>query len=263
MKKVNLFLFLLIGCTAFGQGGVMVDPMKVEFNLNKGTTATQNIRLTNALDQTVQFRLYLGDWMRDSTGGHVYMDANTIPSSCARWISLDQEFVELGPKESKTIAIRLNLPDSNEAVNAMKWAMLFVENTKENIIEKKSNGVGTTFKEVFRLGIHVYQTPPTLVNKEIRMLSFDAVNDSTYAIACKNLGEVQVKCISFMEMISLTDGSKQKISPVEFPMFPGQKRTIQFKLPPAIAKGKYTIIGVVDAGEELPLEAAQLDVEIK
>jgi len=263
MRKTLLGLLLCIGMTSFGQGGVLVDPMKVEFTLNKGGTAVRNIRLTNTLDQTMQFKAYLGDWIRDSMGGHKYMDPNTNSFSCARWISLDQEFIELGPKQSKTIAVKINVPDSANAVEAMKWAMLFLENTKENKLEQKSQGVTTAFNEVFRVGVHIYQTPPQANNKEVRMLSFEAAADSIYQVTCRNEGNVQASCTSFVELISLADGSKKRVDPIEFPMFPGQTRVVQFKVPANLPKGKYTIIGAVDAGEDVPLEAAQKTIEIK
>jgi hypothetical protein len=45
-------------------------------------------------------------------------------------------------------------------------------------------------------------------------------------------------------------------------MFPEQVRYIDFSLPQQLAKGKYTLTGIIDAGNDVPLEAGQLTIEI-
>lgn len=97
------------------------------------------------------------------------------------------------------------------------------------------------------------------------MLRFDALAGvpNKYRIVCENSGEVQVSCSSYVELAALTDGRRIKLPVVEFPLFPSQKRYVDFQVPDSLPKGKYTLTGVVDAGVDVPLEAAQLIIEIK
>lgn len=269
MKKLALLsLFsLLIGSKflhAQEATGILVIPGKLEFGLDKGKNEVKTITISNNLKEPLQFKLYLGDWLRDSIGGHKYMAPATNSFSCARWISLDQEFVELQPGEKKLVSVKVNVPDSVTAIDAMRWAMIFVETAKETKAQT-TDGFTTKMTNNLRMGIHVYQTPPTVTNKDFRMIGFNGNDTSArmFEILCKNTGAVQIECKSYIEAVNLETGIKTKISFPDFPMFPGQTRKVPFRLPESLPKGKYNLIGAVDAGEDLPLEAAQKTIEIK
>lgn len=243
----------------------MIKPAKIEFKLDKGQDSTQTLLLSNNLNQKMQFRIYLGDWLRDSIGGHQYMAPGTRDFSCSNWIKLDQEFIELGAGESKTIMVRMSVPNAADSVNQMKWSMIFVENLEETTAPNANKGLQAGVKQIMRMGIHVYETPPNVTAKDMRMLGFENVAGSanTYRITCRNTGEVQIECKSYLELMNLTTGIKTKIDSPEFPMFPRQTRFINFDLPDSLPKGKYQVIAAVDAGEDVPLEAAQKTIEIK
>jgi hypothetical protein len=66
-----------------------------------------------------------------------------------------------------------------------------------------------------------------------------------------------------VEFTNLATGQKTKLPHYDFPMFPGHTRHVYFKIPADLPKGKYSILGVLDAGEDLPLEAVQKEIELK
>ena len=277
MKKHFLFISLLLPAVfVCGQAninpvitnsakGILVKPVTMDFNLSRNKTESKPLYIINNLSEKKQFVLYLNDWIRDSAGKHAYYDPNTLGRSCASWVKLDKEFVELEPGETVQVNIKMQVPDNEEAVNQMRWTMLFVETTQEKKMPN-ADGLMTTVNARMRIGVHLYETPPELKNKDVKMLSFDPLvnNDTTiYRIGCQNTGEIQLVCKSYIELFSQSNGKKTQLTPVEFPMFPGQKRYISFMLPPELPKGKYTIVGAVDGGNDLPLEAAQSVIEIK
>lgn len=266
MKKKLFLLFHVLPVLVFGQGGgILIKPAKIDFTVDRGQTATQTLFLQNSLNKTMQFKVYLNDWLRDSSGGHKYMSPGTNEFSCARWVKLDQEFVQLAPGESRNIVVTITLPDSAEASAKMRWAMVFVETAQENAAPAANKNMQTTINQIMRMGIHIYQTPPGITTKDMRMLSFENVNNNVlkYKVACQNTGTVQIECKSYLEVLNLATGAKTKIDNPVFPMFPGQKRFINFDLPASLQKGKYILIAAVDAGEDVPLEAAQKTIEIK
>lgn len=265
IKRILIAAVTLFPLFTIGQGGILIRPARMEFNLSQGKDSTQTLLLKNNLKQKTQFKIYLGDWLRDSIGGHKYMPAGTNDFSCSKWLKLDQEFVELGPGESKTILVRMTIPDNFEAVRQMTWSMIFVENVEETTAPNANQGVQTGVKQIMRMGIHVYETPPNVVAKDMRMLSFENVEGqpNTYRITCRNNGDVQIECKSYLELMNLTTGVKTKIDSPDFPMFPKQTRFVNFDLPESLPRGKYQVIAAVDAGEDIPLEAAQKTIEIK
>ncbi len=241
-----------------------VYPTTLDFSLANGQSEAQVINISNGSDKKVQFRLYLNDWIRDIEGGHEYFDPNTRPRSCARWITLNRNFVELEPGKSTQITVKLAVPDSAEATSQMKWAMLFIETVQEQDNMTNKNAAATV-RNLLRIGVHIYQTPPNITEKEVRILDLKPVDSipNVYQILCQNTGEIMLECKAYLELTSLTGGKKTKIEATDFPMFPDQKRLISFTIPKDLPKGKYSALGVVDGGEDLSLEAMESTVEIK
>jgi len=263
--SATLLLALSIACiqTSTAQN-LGVHPTTLEFKLGGGQSESQAIHLSNSSPKKVQFRLYLNDWLRDTVGGHFYTDANSLPQSCSRWVTVDKNFVELEPGKSTDVTVRLALPDSSSSTEAMKWSMLFIETVEE---QKAVQGKGAqaAVKNLLRIGVHIYQTPPSLVEKAIKIYDLKPVPKTTnvYQVSCQNTGKVMVDCRSYIELASLADGSKTKLDAVEFPMFPNQKRYVSFELPKELAKGKYSALAVLDAGEDVSLEAIETEIEVK
>lgn len=270
MRKIFTISAFLVSICSFCQtappkkgGGVFINPITIEFNLTNGQTGTNKITLTNGTSKKVRLNLYLNDWMRDTLGNHTYLPPSTVHHSCSNWISLDKTFVELESKETAEVNIKMHVPDSVSATKEMKWSMLFIETVREKVAPNPGKLV-TAVNTDYRFGLHIYQTPPSLTNKDVKMLSFSPLKNgkNRYRIVCQNVGETQLTCNSYIELMNMADGKKTKIKPQLFPIFPEQKRYIDFTLPEGLAKGKYTLTGVVDAGNDVPLEAGQLIIDL-
>lgn len=266
-KLVTLiFTTLFIAGTHFSKAqNLGVHPTTLEFKLSGGQTESQAIHLSNSSEKKVQFRLYLNDWLRDTVGGHVYSDPNTLPHSCTRWVTIDKNFVELEPGKSTDVTVKLALPDSAFAASEMRWSMLFIETVEE---QKNLGGKGAqaAVKNLLRIGVHIYQSPPGLTEKSVKVYDLKPVPQApnVFQLLCENTGKVMVDCRSYIEMTSLTDGNqKVKMDAVEFPMFPSQRRYVIFELPKDTPKGKYSALAVLDAGEDVSLEAVEKEIEVK
>lgn len=265
-NKIVLFVIALLTVLSVSSSAqnLGIHPTTLYFNLGSGQSETQVIHISNGSDKKVQYRVYLNDWIRDSTGGHEYYRADSISRSCARWLTINKNFVELQPKEAVDLTVKMQLPDSPSAAAEMKWAMLFIETVEEQV-NGGSKQAQATVRNLLRLGVHIYQTPPTLTNKEVRILDVKA-DDSTenaYNIVCKNTGDIMLECKAYIEVTSITDGKKTKLDAVEYPLFPGQKRYVLFELPKNLPKGKYSALAVIDAGEDMSLEAIESTIEVK
>ena len=239
-------------------------PAIANFKLDRGQTQTQTINVVNTLRLPYRLRVYMEDWIRDSTGDHRYMPAGTSPQSCARWVTLDKTYLEVQPGETGSVNVTMIIPDSAEAVTEMKWAMVFIETVQEKAAPMKSEKLQTRVLSSFRLGAHVYQTPPSAeFNKELKMLSFAHLKDREYRVMFKNTGGTQLKCLAKLELVN-EDGVKIDMKPKEVSLFPKQVRYLDFQIPDSMAKGKYSAIALLDAGDdEVPLEAAQLEITIE
>jgi P pilus assembly chaperone PapD len=265
-KLFSLAVFLLcisIAAQVSAQN-LGVYPTALSFQLTKGNSESQVVNITNGSDKKMQFRLYLNDWIRDTLGGHEYYEPATIDRSCSKWITLNKNFVELEPGKSAQVTIKMNIPDEAGADAEMKWSMLFVETVEENTAQAAKNATAAV-QNLLRIGIHIYQTPPTLTDKQIKAYDLKplAGQDKKYQLFCQNTGNVMIQCKSYLELASMADGQKVKLEPIDFPMFPQQKRYVTFELPANIQKGKYSALAVLDGGEDISLEAVESVVEVK
>lgn len=256
------FLFVALNYnTGFAQN-LGVYPTTLDFKLSPGQSEAQVISLSNGSPDKVQFRIYLNDWVRDSSGGHAYFEPATQPRSCARWLSFDKNFIELQPGESTQLTVQMKVPADDETANQMKWSMLFVETIEENVSRNDENAQATV-RNLLRVGVHVYQTPPTASEKAIEVLDLKKNPEilNAYDLVCKNAGDVMIECKAYIELAG-PNGEQEKLDFIEFPMFPGQVRNVTFELPKNLPDGKYNALGVLDAGDDLSLEAIESNIEV-
>ena len=267
MKRLKLSilssLLLLAGWFNIAEAqNLGVHPTILEYKLAPGQTEAQVIHMTNGSGKKLQFRLYLNDWMRDSLGGHMYFRPDTLPQSASSWVTVDKNFIELEPGQNADIVVRLTLPNDVSLSEEMKWSMLFIESVEE---QTQQDVEGAQVRNLLRLGIHIYQTPPTLTEKQVKVIDItrSREEENTWLLLCQNSGKIMVECNAYLELAALSDGKKTRIDVNEFPMFPGQRRYVSFKLPPDLPKGKYSALGVLDAGEDVSLEAVETTIEIR
>lgn len=247
------------------EGSISVQPMENEFNLKAGKSKEIKLFINNRSNRKMQFNIYLNDWNRDTLGAHVYSTPGTEQNSCARWITLDKKFVEVDTDQKAVILVKMQVPDSLSAVESMKWAMLFIESIEESTAPENHTTINAEIVPRMRWGVHIYQTPPTLNIKEVKLVSLKPVKDTAnmFRIIGQNTGKVQVRCKAYIELSSIATNKKTVLPAIEVPLFPGQKRFFDFKLPQNMPKGKYTLVGVVDGGADIDLEAAQLAINIE
>jgi len=267
---MTLFVFLL-PFISFGQSTsidanekktISVAPAKLDFNLGRGQTSRQTVKISNTTQSPYQFSVELKDWERDSFGKHNYFENHDFKQTCANWISLDKAFIDLKPGESENVIITMKIPDSAEAVSEMKWTMLVFA----TVAEKKISRTDKVNTEIIRragIGVHIYQTPPNITTKEVKMLDFARVSDTMFRISCKNTGGLQVTPTFSVELSSLENEVSKVLGPIEYPLFPGQNRVVHIRIPTSLGKGKYLAVALIDVGDDdVPLQAAQAEIEI-
>jgi hypothetical protein len=262
----GLFVLLVISLLGFTRSAgqrLGVYPSTLEFKLDRGESGTQTVRLFNGTARSLQFRLYLNDWLRDSLGGHVYYRPDTLQQSCSRWISFHKNLITVGPGKTADIDVTLRMPDSTNAAHEMKWSMLFLEQLEDRS-DTGGRVIRAEVKGLVRWGVHLYQTPPAASARQITIneLAYEA-NSSTIELVCENVGKAMVTSSFYIELLPATGKRKLMLASKEYPMFPGQRRHIRYPLPKNMRRGMYTARAVVKPGAGLTLDTAVTTVEIE
>src|SRR5687767_13905696 len=170
---LSAFVFMLLAGSAQKIG---IQPSILEFHVSPGVTESQVIRISNASDAKISFQAYLADWLRDSTGAHHYYKPDTLRRSCASWVRIDKNFIEVEPGKSEELVVRLQAPLDPAMFKQMKWAMLFLQSAEEqDSTDRKNKQFNTKIKELLRVGVHVYQTPPAVTKTSAKAVTLKPV----------------------------------------------------------------------------------------
>ena len=272
MKIISkiLFAFALLTAGVINGQNVSISPSRLYFKTPIGEYKTQEINITNSATTKQAFVVSFSDFEPAGIEGKSkFMKPGESENSCSQWLSATPSFFELEPGASQKVQVLLQVPASPEA-NKVKWAAMQIKLAKEkkgnDAGDKNSIGMGIT--ETFQFIVHVFQSPPTVVNKSAELVSFREISsptDSTriLALKVKNNGESILDCASYLEFTHLQTGNDDRQKPFAFTLLPGAAREIKFSVPVSLSKGKYSVLGVVDFGSRENVLAAEMEVELK
>jgi hypothetical protein len=245
---------------------VRIQPTVYDLHLSNNESLTQTLSISNTSNKPVAFQLYLGDWLRDTSGGHQYFKPDTLNRSCANWVSISKNYVVIEPQKTEELTLKFKAPEDVAKFKEMRWAMLFLESAPATDEEmKESKQLQTQVKQILRVGIHIYQTPPAVTKRSIKVLELKSLNDNnnSFDFWLQNTGDVMLQCKADLELTNVADGKTVKLEKVEFPIFPEGKRKVNFKLPADLPKGTYSLLAKVDIGEDDDIEAIEKTVTVK
>lgn len=231
-----------------------------------GSIETQTINITNNSQKVQSLEAYLGDWNRNEDGTHTYYDANTQPFSCASWVKLSTNYLEIQPGEFTQLVVTFQAPNNPEELQAMKWAMVFLQGTEPRTkVDGVPGGVQTKINEIIRMGVHLYQTPSHLKLMEAKALALEPNTEeqNVYDLDIENTGYVMLNTRSYLELTNINTGEEFKSEIVECPVFPTGKRLVSLQMPENLPKGQYSMLGILDYGDPYTLEAVEKIIEIK
>lgn len=278
MKKIHsttingllgiLFFISMFGSVCAQQ--VSIAPSILRFNLDKGGNDSRVVKITNrsAIRQSMQTSI--GDWYRDSLGNHVYLKPGEMGDrSNAAYVSITPSFIEIEPNETAEVLVSIQLPTADSVPTQMTWSMLFVQGTVEKTVPfVPENQLATQIRESYRFGVHIYNTPSVSNEAKAMLEDFFIVPPTgtdtipKYMLRSKNIGDVILKCKSYLEITNLSTGETVNIDPDEFTVFPNESKTSVFTLPDNVSKGEFSILGILDYGDQYPLEAIEKTIKI-
>jgi hypothetical protein len=201
VKKVLLGLSLIITLLtvlSFGfkanasvSGGVTVVPPKFELWGNPGEEVPyQSLKITNEENNSARLTITIEDFKAVGEEGSVDLigegdDAYTF--SLARWIEVDQKILDFGPKETKVIRFKINIPKNAEPGGRYASLVINME-TGTNV----SGGAAVTPRVVSLVMLRVSGN----VEEKAEPISFEAVpygNSVDFVLRVKNNGANHIK----------------------------------------------------------------------
>ena len=242
---------------------ISIGPVIFDYALSRGQSKSQYIYIINRKPKPYAFTVTMEDFSYDSLNNIIAMPAGSTEHSCTDWITFDKTLVEVAPNSTAKILMTLSVPDNADADKEMKWAMVKVKTANEAIeAEDKNKKLKLKMQPSAGVGIKVHQRPPGAA-KDIKMISFEKLNDTTCRVGCNNTGKTSLECKLSIELTGVDSEFKETFSREGLHILPGTKRYIDMSIPATVPKGKYNAIAILDAGDDdVPLEASQTAFEI-
>ncbi len=197
-----------------------------------------------------------GDWKYDEYGNNVMLPPDSLAISCASWLSIGEgTYLTLDPGENREIELSMTVPmgGSHSPVNT---AMVYV--TQLNAVD----GVGAdgaAIKVNVRQGIKVYHNESSASTKriEITALSFDAENSGLF-LGFNSSGNIWANGTVSTSLFNQTTGEEMALEESVFYTLPGDERTMFLPLGRELDNGEYIATIIIDYGDDVALEAAEL-----
>jgi P pilus assembly chaperone PapD len=271
MKRSIFSMLLLFAVLPLlhAQRGTSVSPSRLYFKVAPGGYKSQTIHVTNSGKTTESFTVTFANFSSPGNRGKTKIDTSMdAEHGLARWLSASPSFFEVGPGETKDVEILLQLPNTPEA-NTVRWGIIIVKSAIERKAPKggDSKTVGMQIVQSFQFGIHVFQTPPAVVFKEVTVRKF--YRDSTVAdslihlrVEVENTGDAIADCAPYLDITNLKTGENMRVKGKGFTILPDGFREILFTLPKDFPAGEYSILGVVDYGSTTDFAASELKLKI-
>lgn len=236
-----------------GSATFSVSPMELHLAAQGGTRQVEAITVTNDGEAPLTLKLYLADSRLMADGTEENLQPGTLARSCATWVTLGNEVLELGPNETARVSVATDVPKDADGSH---WAKIYVEEISAP--QPSVTRAGDRTYQVFlvqRMGIRVFQDVPGTEQPDARITNVDIGRDedshSRVLVSVQNTGNTLLRCSGYVE-IRDSVGAVSESLPLgtegRFTVFPEGARDLTVALPANLAPGTYTGLAIVDFG---------------
>ncbi len=249
---------------------VSVDELEVHMRLTpQGGALTQTIPVRNDESRPQQVRVVLGDWVRDSLGNNVFLEAGTTPNSCGGRIQVFPATLQVAPGATELVRVSYDAAPADSGC----WSIVFIETVTPPA--PRPDGQGSFLTIEVRTGVKVYvHRVDAIALGEVQDMSVGTawrlahpgtgsrdtslVREATVRFA--NTGTAHLRVTTQLEIRAASGELLHTVDGGEAPMVPGATRLINVRMP-SLPAGDYVAIMLLDYGGN-EIAAGQLDFRV-
>jgi len=226
-----------------------IAPMSISYYLEENSTGTEALWVKNPTDDTLAVKISLQDYIKVN-GQDQMRPPRTTERSCAGWLFINPEEVEILPFQSKDIRIDMTVPEN---AYGDYWTMLFVEQvSKPKSNNAKYGKMSLDIKTKFRWGARIKQHVPGSLSRSGKVTSMSFIDDNdNKKIELKfnnNSKLIHNRCIGWIEIRDEDGEAISKIDIKEFTIYPDDERVFSVDTPVDLKVGEYSAVGIIDYG---------------
>jgi hypothetical protein len=211
--------------------------------------------IANKADAPLTVRMYLVDSRFDRDGKEENLEPATLERSCAPWVGLEENVIDLAPSETRRIAITMSVPPDSRG---SYWSKLFIEEISSPQVTSTVQGERTY--NIFmkqRVGVRIYQdvpgttAPDLVVTNVVAAAPHDTDEEPSVFVEVSNLGNSILRCMGEVELRDAHGAIAEKIpmgSLGRFVIFPDGARRLAVRPTEPLGPGTYTALAIIDFG---------------
>lgn len=258
-KYIVSTVLLLLLCTILMGQDISVSPAIITFEGEPGEIVSKAITISNSGDKSHELITGFMDWDRDSLGNKIYSDAGTLPNSNLKLIKSIESLFTVGPGQSKTLYIQMEIPLDQTNPTATN-SMLFITQTTPSDQPESESMLG--IKVNFSFGIQLFYHP---VNANMGDIKFQNVThaERQLKISFKNDGDINKTGEINVELTNKADGTEYILPRKAFAIMPHDYQVYIADIPKEVKTGSYLAIIMLDAGQKTDLKIAEKDIYVQ
>lgn len=241
MKKFIFIILCLILCPKLNNEAqaFSIEPARIELSMPAGRQRGRMVTIDNSKsDEPLHLKIYVEDIIFLPDGTHDFLAAGSTEWSCAKWVKIIPEEIDIPAGRAQSVRINVSLP---EGAKGGYYAIVFFESIPTYI-----EGLGINF----RLGglLEVTVTDTEIRQAKLANLSF--IKPTQIAVDIFNEGNVLIRPKG---RIKILDSRKRKIKQLDFNaqrlgILPKTLRKFYLDLEEPLGKGDYHLKAEIDFG---------------
>jgi len=264
-RAAALAVVMTTAIPATGSASFVVSPMEHHLAVPAGGRGSASLVIRNTGTRPLSLKLYLADSRFESDGSETELVLGTLGRSCAPWVEMGPELLELDPGETRNVFFDLAMP--NDARGSY-WTKLYIEEISTPQPSEQSMS-GRTY-QVFmrqRMGVRIFEEVPGTARPEMiveRVQIESTLDGRDVILSVANTGNVLLRCRGWIEMRNSAGEVVETIRPAsdgKFTLFPEARRTLTARSKMDLAPDTYTVLAIVDYGGDA-LVAGEETLEI-
>jgi P pilus assembly chaperone PapD len=267
---VTLALAAAVSLPAAATAQVSVDELEIHMRLTPQHGAiTQTIPVRNDEAKAQQVRVVVGDWVRDSLGNNMFLEAGSVGASCGQRLKVFPATLQVAPGATELVRV------SYEPVPADTgcWSIVFIETVTPPT--PRPDGQGSFLTIEIRTGVKIYvHRADAVALGEVQDMSVATAwrlkepgtgsRDTTLvreaSVRFVNSGTAHLRMRTSLEIRSAAGELLHTVDGPEAPMTPGATRIVRIAMP-TLPAGDYIAIMLLDYGGD-EIAAAQSDFKV-
>jgi P pilus assembly chaperone PapD len=225
-------------------------PMESQIKvLRPGGRATNDIEIYNGGDVALQITARVSDWTLTQNGDIQFLEAGSLPRSCASWIQMNPTQFSIAPKKAVRVRYTLNTPLD---LAQEHWAMIFFKSRPipvkgENNIEVMVAG---------QVGVKIFVAPAAKDKKDlprkghIKSIEMLPAPASKLQVTFENTGATHLRLSGTVEARNAAGEvvGQGILQPKRAQILSGSTRNVWVEFEKPLPAGTYTFKVVADYG---------------